>query len=170
MENTSHLVLSDYQRAILNEMGISAWQLINEKNNQQHTQVKVENQPIKAAVTLSKTKSKEDALAKLKQLKVQTQSVEATDSVLLTFSQSAAKLQIFTDVLIALGLDSKPQKYISSDELSHYSAYPLSWTQGNTISLNNTQLITPALSELHHADTKKQLWQQLKSALSVANT
>jgi len=164
MENTSHIVLSDYQRAILNEMGISSWHLVDEEQ----TEAKNGSQIHDAVVTPSEVISKEDALAKLKQLKVQTQTVEATDSVLVSLSPSDIKFQIFTDVLIALGLDSKQQKYISTDQLSHYSGYPLSWTKGEKVSLNHKQLITPALAELLHPYTKKQLWQQLQSALSVA--
>ncbi|PKH00743.1 DNA polymerase III subunit psi [Paraglaciecola sp. MB-3u-78] len=164
MENTSHLALSDYQYAILNEMGISSWQLTSE----QQTQVKVDNQSPEVVTKSSDVTSKEDALAKLNQLKIQTQTSEATESVLLTFTLSDTKFQMFTDVLIALDLDAKPQKHISTEQLSHYSGYPLSWTQGEKVSFNHKQLITPALTELHHSDTKKQLWQELQSALSLA--
>ena len=164
MENTSHLVLSDYQRAILNEMGISSWQLANEEQ----TQVALDNQTHEIAATSPDVKSTEDALAKLKQLKVQTQTRESTDSVLLTFLPSDTKFQIFTDVLIALNLEARQQKHISREQLSQYSDYPLSWTQGEKVSLNDKQLTTPALAELHQPDTKKQLWQQLQSSLPLA--
>ena len=117
--------------------------------------------------TSSDVISKEDALAKLKQLKVQTQTSQATDSVLITFPSRDTKFQMFTDILIALDLEAKPQKHISTDQLSHYSGYPLSWTQGEQVSFHHKQLITPALIELDHSDTKKQLWQQLQSALSL---
>jgi DNA polymerase III psi subunit len=165
MENTSHLVLSDYQRAILNELGIFSWQLATEEQ----TQAKVDNQAHEVVRTSSEVISKEDALAKLKQLKVQTQTTEVTDSVLVTFSPTDTKFLIFTDVLIAIGLEAKPQKHISTDQLNHYSGYPLSWAQGQKVSMNRNQLITPALGELQHPDTKKQLWQQLQSALLLAN-
>jgi len=163
MEKTSHLILSDYQRAILNEMGIASWQLASEEA----TQVKVVNQPLENVNTSSVVISKTDALAKLKQLKLQTQEFESTDSILVTFSSSDTHLQIFTDILITLGLESKPQKHISTEQLSHYSGYPLSWTQGEKVSMKSKQLITPALAELYHPETKKQLWQQLQSALSL---
>jgi DNA polymerase III psi subunit len=163
METTSHILLSDYQRAILNEMGISSWQLVDEEQ----TPKNVENQTREAVATSSEVISKEDALAKLKQLKVQTQTIETTDSVLVTFLSSDTKFKIFTDVLIALGLEAKQQKHISTDQVSHYSDYPLSWTLGEKVSLKHKQLITPALAELYHPDTKKQLWQQLHSALSL---
>jgi DNA polymerase III psi subunit len=165
MENTSHLVLSDYQRAILNELGIFSWQLATEKQ----TRAKVDNQAHEVVRTSSEVISKEDALDKLKQLKVQTQTSEVTDSVLVTFSSSDTKFSIFTDVLIAIGLEAKPQKHISTGQLSHYSGYPLSWVQGQKVSMSRNQLMTPALAELQHPDIKKQLWQQLQSALPLAN-
>ncbi|WP_339726126.1 DNA polymerase III subunit psi [uncultured Paraglaciecola sp.] len=160
MENTSHLVLSDYQRAVLNEMGIVSWQLVNQKQNQP----KVENQTSDPVVTSSDVVSRVDALEKLKQLKVQTQKNETTDAVLVTCSQSDAQLQIFTDVLIALGLEAKELKYVSTEQLSHYSDYPLSWVIGDNLGFQNKQLITPPLSELYQSATKKQLWLQLQSA------
>jgi DNA polymerase III psi subunit len=165
MEITSNLVLSDYQRAILNEMGIASWQLVSEEA----TQVKFVNQPLENVTISSDVISKTDALAKLKQLKQQTQKLESTDSILMTFSTGDTQLQIFTDILIALGLEAKLQKHISIEQLNHYSGYPLSWTQGEKVSMNSKQLITPALAELHHPETKKQLWQQLQSALPLQN-
>jgi DNA polymerase III psi subunit len=164
MENTSHLLLSDYQRAILNEMGISSWKLAAEEQ----TQIKAENQTLETIVTASGVMSKDDALAKLQQLKVQTQTIESKNSVLVTLLPNSTKLQIFTDVLIALDLEAHPQKFISSQQLIQYSGYALSWSQGEKISFDNEQLITPDLTELYHSDTKKQLWQQLQSALSLA--
>ena len=168
MENNSRLVLSDYQRAILNEMGISSWQLASE----QQTPEKVENQIHGSVAPLSKVTSKviskEDALAKLKQLKVQTQTSVTTDSVLVTLSSSDINFEIFTDVLIALGLETKQQKHISTDQLSHFSGFPLSWTQGEKVSLNHKQLITPSIVDLHYPDIKKLLWQQIHNESSLA--
>jgi DNA polymerase III psi subunit len=162
MENTSHLVLSEYQRAILNEMGICSWQLVTE----QQTPVKDEIQTFETITTPSKVVTKVDALAKLKQLKTQSQKNEVPDTVLISSPQSDSKLQIFTDVLMALELDDKQQKHISTDQLDHYSDYALSWRLGDKISFEqDKQLITPALAELYHADSKKQLWQQLQKAL-----
>jgi DNA polymerase III psi subunit len=162
MEKTSHLVLSNYQRAVLKEMGISSWQLSGEKK----IHAKVDNQTTQAVTASSEVISREDALAKLKQ----TQTTEATDSVLLTFLPSDINFQILTDVLIALGLEAKPQKHISIAQLSHYSGYSLSWTQGEKVSFNHKHLMTPTLSELHRCDNKKLLWQQLQSALPLHKT
>ena len=138
MQNTSHLVLSDYQRAILNEMGISSWQLANEERNQSQ----VDNQADNTVVAATEVVPKVDALAKLKQLKVQTQTKETTGSILVTCSQSDTKLQIFTDVLTALGLEAKQLKHVSIDQLNHYSGYPLSWALGDKVRMQNKQLIT----------------------------
>lgn len=163
MENISHLLLSDYQRAILNEMGISSWQLAD----QDKTKNQVENQTREVAAVPSEVISKEDALAKLKQLKVKTQTTELTHFVLVTFSLKDTQCQIFTDILMALGLEAKQQKHISTEQLDHYSGYPLSWTQGEKVSFKRNQLITPAFGELHHSEIKKQLWQQLQSVLPL---
>ena len=161
MEKSSYLALSDYQYAILNEMGISSWQLASEEK----TQVKADNQPPDVMTSSSVVISKDDALAKLKQLKAQTRTSEAIDAVLVTFPPSETKFQVFTDVLIALDLEAKPQKHISNEQLSHYSAYPLSWAQGEKVSFKQKKLITPALIDLQHGDTKKQLWLELQGAL-----
>jgi DNA polymerase III psi subunit len=167
MENNSHLVLSDYQRAILNEMGISSWQLANAQQTPEKVENQIHGSVAPSSKVTSKVISKEDALAKLKQLKVQTQTSVTTDSVLVALSPSDVNFEIFTDVLIALGLETKQQKYISSDQLSHFSGFPLSWTQGEKVSLNHKQLITPSLVDLHYPDIKKLLWQQIHNASSL---
>lgn len=163
MENISHSVLSDYQLAILNEMGISVWQLSNAAQNYPKTESQkdatVDNSPDPV--------TKIDALEKLKQLKVQTQTKKSTESVLVTCSEIETKLNIFTDILIALGLESKELKLISVEQLGDYIDFPLSWTHGDQVSFQNKQLITPALVELKLADSKKKLWRQLQNAFSV---
>ena len=164
MENKFRIVLSDYQRAILNEMGISSWQFVNEHQ----TPATVENQTVRAVTTSSKVTSKIDALDKLKQLKAQTQTTISTDSILVTLSPSDVHFRMFTDVLIALDLETTQQKYISVAQLNQFSGYPLSWVQGEQVSFNHKQLTTPALAELHYPNIKKLLWQQLHSALSLA--
>jgi DNA polymerase III psi subunit len=164
MEKISHLNLSDYQRAILNEMDISTWQLSSEEQ----IQAKADNQIDDSVDASLEIDPKVDALAKLKQLKVHTQSKKATDSVLVTISQAETKLQVFTDVLIALGIEAEDFKLVAIDQLGHYIDFPFSWTHGEEVSFHNKQLITPALNELTHSDTKKQLWQLLQSALTLA--
>jgi DNA polymerase III psi subunit len=165
MEDNSYFVLSNYQRAMLNEMGISSWQVVNE----QQPPSKIENKTHRDTASSSKMTSKVDALDKLKQLKAQTQTTVVTDSVLVALSPSNANFQVFTDVLIALGLETKQQKYISTDQLNQFSKYPLVWIEGETINFNHKQLTTPALSELLYPDTKKLLWQQLHRAFFIKN-
>ena len=162
MENTPQYVLSDYQRAILNEMGISSWKLVGNEA----TQSKVEDVLLAVATVTSKITSKETALAKLKQLKAQTSStIDISDLVLVTFLHKDTELKIFSDVLLSIGLEAKQQKYIPTEQLGQYSDYALIWTQGEKVSLKNKQLITPALAQLQHCDSKKQLWQQLQNTL-----
>lgn len=164
MENKSDLVLSNYQCAILNEMGISSWQLASE----QKTPVKIEVQIHRVESTPPKVTSKVDALDKLKQLKAQTQTQSSVinECVLVALSPSDVNLQIFNDVLIALKLETKQKKYISTEQLEQFKGYPLSWIQGDKVNLYQNQLITPALAELQYPEIKKSLWQQLCSASS----
>ncbi|WP_299072543.1 DNA polymerase III subunit psi [uncultured Paraglaciecola sp.] len=163
MENKSQFVISDYQQAILHEMGISSWQLVNE----QQSAVNTEGLSPKHDGKPSETSSTEDALAKLKQLKVKTQKSESTNSLLVTFSPEDSKEPMFSDVLIALGLDTKQLIYISNEQISQYSDYPLCWSQGENIRFHQSNLTTPPLTALHNSDSKKQLWQQLQTALPL---
>ena len=166
MENKPHLFLSNYQCAILNEMGISSWQLANEQRTPAEFEVQIQEPKATSSKITSKVTSKVDALGKLKQLKAQTQTSVIIDSVLVTLSPSDVNLQIFHDVLIALSLDTKQQKCISIDQLNQFSGYPLSWIQGEKVNLYQKQLTTPALAELKKPEIKKLLWQQLYSASS----
>lgn len=166
METTSHLVLSEYQRAILNEMGITSWKLAD--TNLDHSQD--DNQKNDVIESTTEVVSRSDALVKLKQLKAQTQknqSTESTDCVLVTCSKSDTKRQIFADVLLALGLESKEIKYIATEQLSDFSDYPLSWNLAEKVSFENNQLITPTLTELCDSSTKKRLWMQIQNASLV---
>lgn len=161
MEKISHLELSDYQRAVLTEIGVSCWQLLDPETNQKQEK----SHPTETVAPDSQVISKQNALAKLQQLKTEKPAPEPTDAVLVTFSKNDTQLAIFNDVLIALGADIHQQKYISSEQLVTYSGSPLCWTQGDKVTLANKTLTTPVLAELSHPQTKKQLWQALQHAL-----
>jgi DNA polymerase III psi subunit len=166
MKNNTLHALSNYQCAILNEMGITSWQLANEQQTPAEVEVQIHEPEATSSKVSSKVTSKVDALGKLKQLKAQTQTSVITDSVLVALSPSDVNLQIFHDVLIAFSLDTKQQKCISIDQLHQFSGYPLSWIQGEKVNLYQKQLTTPALAELKKPEIKKLLWQQLHSASS----
>jgi DNA polymerase III psi subunit len=166
MEKKTPLVLSNYQCAILNEMGISSWQLASEQQTPTKVEVQIYEPEATSSKLTSKVTSKVDALGKLKQLKAQTQTSIITDSVLVALSPSDVNLQIFNDVLIALSLETKQQKCISIDQLHQFSGYSLSWIQGEKVNLYQKQLTTPALAELKNPEIKKLLWQQLHSVSS----
>lgn len=169
METTSHLALSEYQRAILNEMGITSWKLTDTNLDQ----IQDDNQKTDLIESSPEVGSRTDALVKLKQLKAQTQksqSKESTDCVLVTCSQSATKHQIFADVLLALGLETKEIKYVATEQLSDFSDFPLSWNLAEKVSFENNQLITPTLTELSDPSIKKRLWMQIQNAsLAIEN-
>ncbi|MEP1447740.1 MAG: DNA polymerase III subunit psi [Paraglaciecola sp.] len=163
MEITSHLVLSEYQRAILNEMGIMSWKFANTSPDQaQHA-----NQKNDVIESSSGVTSRTDALVKLKQLKAQTQknqSKESTDCILVACSKSDTKRQIFADVLLALGLETVEIKYVAAEQISDFSDYPLSWNVAEKVSFENNQLTTPTFKELNESSTKKRLWMQIQNA------
>lgn len=162
MEHTSHLELSDYQRAVLTEMGISVWSLANAEQQSQS------GMPSWGDVSVSPDAvSKKDALAKLQELKAQNQATETTDAVLVTFSQAETKLQPFSDVLVALELDTQPLKYISPDQIAQYSSYPLSWSTGLEVSIDGSQLITPPIAQMQDPRSKRQLWKVLQGVINI---
>lgn len=171
MENNSDLVLTDYQRAVLTEMGVSYWQLADasEQSNKQSglAQAKQPDDGVSTNSTPlvdSQLFPQEQALARLKALKEGSNSVQSTDEVLLIWPEGNSVQSVFNDVLMALELETKSQKHISISQLERYVDYPLAWKQGDAISLSNNQLTTPALDNLS-PQLKKQLWQQMQKVM-----
>ena len=162
MEKVSIDILSEYQQAILTEMGISAWELLSPESST------TSNNNTKQVAQTSDTPSSEDALAKLQQLREQTQPLQSTTSVLVTLPKEDTEQSIFNDLLIALDVEFEQVKLISTEQLSHYTDFPLSWVLGEKTSLDNNKLVTPALTELHQSVVKKQLWQQLQTFVHTA--
>ena len=162
MEKVSIDVLSEYQQAILTEMGISAWQLLTTKSSSSNSE------DAELAKQTPELASKEDALTKLQQLREQTQPLQSTTSVLVTLPREDTEQSIFNDLLIALDVEFEQVKLISTEQLGHYTDFPLSWVLGEKTSLDNNRLVTPALTELHQSVVKKQLWQQLQTFVHTA--
>jgi DNA polymerase III psi subunit len=159
MKNSNSLVLSDYQRAILTEMGISSWQTQNEPNQATMPSLKTSDRPNGDAKSISKEKS----LDRLNQLKTQPKPKEVTSAVLLAFLQSDINHPIVADILVALELDEKQKIHITDEQLDVYAGYPLCWVQSKNISLNGNQLTTPNVGELTTAQNKKTLWQHIQT-------
>ena len=173
MQNNSSIQLTDYQRAILTEVGVTFWQsrdpnktadeatlaAVN-KAQQQHNQSP-------ELVSTNSAKSPKDALLALQQLKEDVLTVESTDKVLLALSPQEIKSNIVIDVLMAMELENKAFKNVLIEELAQFKDYPLSWQQGDKLTLQDNQLCTGGLSELNRPVIKKQLWQLIQQRLNA---
>lgn len=169
MQQSSNVHLSDYQRAVLNEMGVSCWQKIDQQKISPESvvgispQPKVEEQTLKVA---SQKTSSENALARLAALKkpiAEVKTAQKIDSVL--FALTNEHPLFLKDVLLAIGLEKIEQISISAEQIPDYSDYPLAWKQADEISVNEKILSTPTLSALQTPSNKKQLWKALQSLI-----
>lgn len=146
--------LSDYQRATLTAMGVTAWR-------------QYENS---ASATKQEPLSSADNKSKTEQI-VEADSVEPNPSTLtrhslpehVLFPEHLAVHPLFTDILTAMDLQEKPRRAIDDSGVEQYSDYLLAWQVADNIALDGTILTTPDLSSLSSVEAKKQLWQALQS-------
>lgn len=175
MLNITALTLSDYQRAILAELGVTHWQSRDPNGSatlkDQITASEPDQQPMTSdkLETNTQVKSPKDALVTLKQLKDKVLAVESTDNVLLALPERDISSVIVSDILMAMGFENKVQKRIAVQQLAEYKDYPLSWQQGAHLALNDNQLTTVSLEALQSAETKKQLWQLIQKCENASN-
>jgi DNA polymerase III psi subunit len=169
MLNKSSVQLTDYQRAILTEVGVTYWQFRDPNKVMVEADNQTAIQPSHGSELISKApvKSPQDALLALQQLKEDVLTVESTDKVLLALSHQEIKSELVSDVLTALGLEDKACKSVPADQLAQFKDYPLSWQQGDNLTLNDNQLCTGSLSELNRPEMKKQLWQLIQQRLNA---
>ncbi|WP_158968500.1 hypothetical protein [Paraglaciecola sp. L3A3] len=167
MQTSPTFQLSDYQRAILNEMETSCWVLLNEQKSDSKVELKTappvaSDNPISVSMPSSPV-SKDSALAKLAALKQVTQeltSAKSTDKVILAITNELPNFS--KDILLALELEAREQIPVTTEQVSDYVDYPLAWKQAESISLIENLLSTPALSKINNANSKKQLWHVLQ--------
>jgi hypothetical protein len=166
--NSAEKQLSKYQRAVLNELGISCWK----KQTDSHAgEGYAATDPIRQeTASLHKprpeTASKEVALNKLQQLKMQQSSVSYAGKILCTFTPSLDYSTLVQDVMYALELSDLPVITLTQVELLLAKDYALVWQYGDTLSFSSKQLTTPELSQLNNIALKKQLWQLIQSQLA----
>jgi DNA polymerase III psi subunit len=159
MNPVSSPSLSEYQKAILQELGISHWQLLAKDPATQH---------IKGAATTMISVVAEDKIAELAVAVegLQSQANPATiihkNAVLLTFEQGPNEPQMMNDILQSLGLDSNQRQYISSNELTDMAGYAVVWAHSQSHSYDGRALTTVSWSELRISTNKKQLWSLLQ--------
>jgi DNA polymerase III psi subunit len=154
MNSKAIFSLSDYQRATLTAMGISAWR-------QHENPSSVVEQESIISVDI---KSKNEEI-------VESEIVGSNPSTLVRqslpehvlFPEHLAAHPMFVDILRAMGLQEKPRRAIVDSNEVQYSDYLLIWQVADKIALHGTTLTTSDLTTLSSAKAKKQLWQTLQS-------
>ena len=155
--NTAPPTLSDYQRGILNELGISCWRLQASGAPEQNTEAN-----LKPAVDPTKT-SQENALNRLQQLKSKSVNGAYAQHIVCSFSPASDELEILKDILFTLGIDSHPLVTLDHQEIAQLDDYVCRWDIADKVQLSNKCLLTPALTALQDPARKKQLWAVLQS-------
>ncbi|KXI27608.1 hypothetical protein AX660_18780 [Paraglaciecola hydrolytica] len=165
--NTATNQLSDYQRAVLNELGISCWKKQGDDNVAVSTtsEKEAKHQTSVLHTPRTETSSKEAALSKLQQLKTQQSSVSYAGKVLCEFTPSVDYSRLVKDVMTALELSDCPLVALTQAELAQAKDYALVWQFGDTVGLESKQLTTPQLSQFNDPALKKQLWRLIHSQL-----
>ena len=161
--NSAKNQLSDYQRGILNQLGISCWK----KQTIDVDGVLSNTTTAKSHVSTIKPQSaianKDVALNRLQQLKTEQVSVSYTGKVLCSFTPSTELTGLMRDIIGALEFADKPVVSLTKAELAQAKDYAFIWQNGDELELSNKQLITPELSKLKDPLLKKQLWQLIQN-------
>ena len=154
MNNKAIFSLSDYQRAMLSAMGISAWC--------QH----VSSVPSSKSEALSLTENKNKAEPLVEGASLASDLSKPTFHSLpehVLYPEHVAAHPLFRDILSAIGLQEKPRRAIENSSVEQYSDYLLAWKIADNIALDGTTLTTPDLSKLSSVAAKKQLWRALQA-------
>ena len=159
--NSASEQLSDYQRGVLNELGIVCWK--KQADNTKAGSQKQTNISLPPAKPLVNATSKEAALNKLQQLKTEQATVSYAGKVICSFAATANLLPLMQDIMQALGLNDYSVVTLSKTELVQAKDYALRWQFGDKIELSAKQLTTPDLSKLNDPSQKKHLWQLIQN-------
>ncbi|WP_340680416.1 DNA polymerase III subunit psi [Paraglaciecola sp.] len=161
--NTTTQELSDYQRAVLNELGILCWKKQANASESEQYEAVAKHHTSALHKPLPETASKESALNKLQQLKSPQPSVSYAGKVLCTFTPSAEFSALMQDVMFALELSDYPLISLTKTELAQAKDYVLVWQCGDEVEISASQLTTPELNHLNNPSFKKSLWQLIQN-------
>lgn len=167
MQNNYSFQLSNYQSAVLTEMGIIPWQSRTLKADS-------------GANSCSKTQSDTDSSKKLsnpiQSLRDTVKSdnhaavvekdnhvvVSLPEHIVIIFDDWNQSSRLAQDIISALALNDKPLHIVgASESKQQFSDYALIWQQGDRIALENNILTTPRLNLLQAPTKKRLLWQLL---------
>ena len=165
MISSSQAQLSDYQQAVLQQLGIVCWRPQQDHDISAAAQ---ERKPLSSAAgqPVDKKVSQQQSLDKLQQLKQQTlQSYQG--KVLCGFTPEQLSQGLLKDVMLYLNLTDCPLVYLAEDKLSQAKDYALLWRFTDDFAFDQHTLCTPPLSQWNSAAGKKRLWQLLQRAEPV---
>lgn len=157
--NTAAQTLSDYQRGILNELGINCWRLQDSTATVHQTTVHAKP-TVEPAVS-----SQHNALNRLQQLKSVTSNVSYAKHIVCSFSPATDEQALFKDILLALGLDGYPIASLAGEDIAKVGDCVCRWDIADHAEFSDKRLLTPALTSLSDPALKKQLWSLLQSGV-----
>lgn len=166
-------MLSDYQRAVLTELGVMCWQ----SQQQAATDLNVSSEQAKRtsshdvthATEIHKAAVQSKALEKLSQLKQKQESVSYTGQVICLFDLAQPLPILVLDILTAMGLESTPKLQLTSEQVKQAKEYALCWSiTDETLSLSANKLMTPPIQKLSDGKLKKQLWRLIQQTPNAA--
>jgi hypothetical protein len=161
-------MLSEYQRAVLTELGVVCWQSQDAvKENRlsidpQSTQNTIHS--AKATKELNQTK----ALEQLSQLKRTQERVSYQDQILCTFDVTQKLPDIVFDILAALEVENLPKLQLNNEQLKLAKDFRLCWcVNSDAVELSDRTLQTPPFEQLKNVKLKKHLWLLIQKTKSI---
>lgn len=166
-------MLSDYQRAVLTELGVMCWQ----SQQQAATDLNVSSEQAKRTSShdvphmteILKAAVQSKALENLSQLKQKQESVSYTGQVICLFDLAEPIPNLMLDILTTMGLESMPKLQLTTEQVKQAKDYVLCWSiSDKTLSLSANKLMTPAIQILSDGKLKKQLWRLIQQMPNAA--
>ena len=174
MSSSPNLSLSDLQRGILTEIGISQWKLeesdrIAHEHALQAKRTAGEiSQPSSEQLSDSEAQSipavveqKPVAVSPDENSEPGTEAISMPDRILFAWSESLFPAWFTQDLLLALGENVNAVEYIDPQRTQHYRDHALLCLSGDKLAYDGKQLTLPAGAEQLSSVFKKELWNVL---------
>ena len=169
MSSSHNPSLSDIQRGILTEIGISQWKL------EDTDRIVVEQSLLAQSAAESEAESPAEQISEVETagtpdvvvespVKNSTQDVEMIsrpDKVLFAFSESSLPVWFTQDLLRALELEENTLEYVDSQRIQQYQDHALLCLSGDQLAYDGKQLTLPVEAEELSPVFKKELWEAL---------
>jgi DNA polymerase III psi subunit len=157
MNSKTLFSLSEYQRAILTEIGITNWRQLETSVDVFTTQNDESN--------LVKDDNKDELFRQRESAepKIDKQVKSIPERILLLIPETQSAHPLIQDVLNTLNLPKNALVTFSGGVIEDYADYLLAWKEGPETVLNGTILNTLDLSSLSSPEAKKHLWQILQN-------